>query len=329
MDIISARAVKEQAKQQLSQFLSNEKAVRALGIRAQRLDRAARPATMALGLARQAGNDYRLAVRLQHPQLVDSTQLKRIRELAKDEVDIRFIGAVHKLQVSSLQQKCRPLRIGCSVAHFQVTAGTLGAFVRNPAGDNMILSNNHVLANENAAMNGDAILQPGPFDGGQDPADRIATLASFIQLDFQQPNRVDCATALLDEGVQFDSINLDILGQLTGVRQNDLDVRENVSKIGRTTGATRGAVTAIELDNVVINYDRGDATFNGQVEIEGAGTEPFSQGGDSGSLIIDSAGRAVGLLFAGSSSGGTNGRGLTYANPIQVVLQTLNVTIIT
>jgi hypothetical protein len=58
----------------------------------------------------------------------------------------------------------RPLRIGGSVGHFKITAGTLGCFVRARIGDALhILTNNHVLADENRAKVGDAILQPGAF----------------------------------------------------------------------------------------------------------------------------------------------------------------------
>jgi hypothetical protein len=45
------------------------------------------------------------------------------------------------------QQRHRPLKIGVSVGHVDVTAGTLGCFVREPEGEGtFILSNNHVLA---------------------------------------------------------------------------------------------------------------------------------------------------------------------------------------
>ncbi|MEC2864095.1 hypothetical protein P9Y72_13915, partial [Bacillus cereus] len=40
------------------------------------------------------------------------------------------------------------------------------------------------LANSNNANIGDPILQPGPIDGGSDPADRIATLSRFIPITF-------------------------------------------------------------------------------------------------------------------------------------------------
>jgi hypothetical protein len=65
--------------------------------------------------------------------------------------------------------------------------------------------------------------------------------------------------------------------------------------------------------------------FDNQIEIEGAEEDGFRDGGDSGSLIVDEGRRAVALLFAGSDIGGTNGKGLTYANPIRAVLDALGV----
>jgi hypothetical protein len=47
----------------------------------------------------------------------------------------------------------------------------------------------------------------------------------------------------------------------------------------------------------------------------------FSQGGDSGSLIVDANRRPVGLLFAGSKNG------YTFANQIGQVLSALGVSV--
>jgi hypothetical protein len=82
-------------------------------------------------------------------------------------------------------------------------------------------------------------------------------------------------------------------------------------------------VTAIEVDDVIVNYDSGDFTFDGQFEIKSEQEGPFSLGGDSGSLIMDAEGHARGLLFAGSDVGGKNGKGLTYATELGIVLSTL------
>ena len=101
---------------------------------------------------------------------------------------------------------------------------------------------------------------------------------------------------------------------------------EEVEKIGRTTGITQGRVSAIELDDVVVGYGPGlgDISLDSQIEVEGTGAGPFSRGGDSGSLVYRRAdGVALGLLFAGSETGGENGTGLTYLNPIDAVLEAL------
>lgn len=186
-----------------------------------------------------------------------------------------------------------------------------------------ILSNNHVLADENRAKLGGPILQPGVIDGGQNPGDIIGKLTRFEKLDRLGVNQVDCAIASLDDTIKFHFKKLQGLGNLAGVGAAFLDAGADVAKIGRTTGLTRGRITAFELDNVVVGYDMGNLRFDYQIEIEGADTGPFSQGGDSGSLIVDGNLKAVALLFAGGDQGGTNGQGLTYANPIQKVLDTL------
>ena len=184
------------------------------------------------------------------------------------------------------------------------------------------------MANENLAAAGDNVLQPGHADGGMDPADAVATLTNFIPLDFNNPNTVDCAVATVNAGIQIDAANLDSLGRLTGVRTAPLGSNEPVAKVGRTTEVTRGMVLAAELDNVSVEYDSGDPVFNNVIEIQTSTGILFSSGGDSGSLIVDGALQAVGLLFAGSDTGGPNGLGLTYASPIDSVFQALSVSLV-
>jgi hypothetical protein len=328
MNLDSVRNAKQEALTVISQMARNDTFRRRLGIRAQSIDIGNQPRTIALGVARTSAGEYSLAVRVQNSLMLEGQAIAAIRHVAKNEVDIKYIGQVQKRQGPWFQQSCRPVRIGCSIAHFKVTAGSVGGFAQASAQAPMVLSNNHVLANENDAAVGDAILQPGPFDGGQNPGDKIGALTQFIPLDFTGVNTVDCAVATLDAGISFDSKNLDLLGQLGGVRTATLDVGDAVAKIGRTTGVTHGTVTAIELDNVAVGYDNGNATFNGQIEIEGTGSLPFSRGGDSGSLIVDQNNLAAALLFAGGETGGANGMGLTFANPIGAVLQALSVTLI-
>lgn len=220
--------------------------------------------------------------------------------------------------------RVRPLRPGVSIAHVDVTAGTLGAFVLVD-GRVHALSNHHVLAGAPGAALGDLVLQPGPADGGRAPDDRVGTLAAFVPLTRGQTATVDAAVALLDEEEVDPTYPV---GRVTTTAR--ALGGETVEKIGRTTSVTRGRVTAIELDEVVVGYgdDLGNLRFDDQIEIEGLGTSPFSRGGDSGSLVYREDGVALGLLFAGSETGGDNGRGLTYVNPIDAVLGALDATLL-
>jgi hypothetical protein len=224
----------------------------------------------------------------------------------------------------------RPLLIGTSIGHFSVTAGTLGCFVRRKDDGKMrILSNNHVLANENRATQGDAIIQPGDYDGGSVSKNRVGSLDSYVTLRRTSTNLVDCAIADLKRGVESDARKLHTVGRLAGLAP-DPEEYDLVEKLGRTTGHTLGRVSAFEVDDVTIEYDLGNLRFNGQIEIEGRDDGPFSLGGDSGSLIFTSGEHlAVGLLFAGSDQGGKNGKGLTYANPLARVLRRLDCELVT
>lgn len=280
---------------------------------------------VAVGLTPVGHGRARVAVRLEDD--ADRAVLPDLGAAAGDEIDVRVIGRVHALSAPGphpQRRRVRPLRPGLSVAHLTVSAGTLGGFVRTPAGLAM-LSNNHVLAASDAAAVGDAVLQPGPADGGR-AADRVAQLSAFERFTAERPNLVDAAVALLDAGVAADPGDVPG-GPLTGPVPHalDIDPDEDVEKIGRTTGHTVGRITAVEVDGVAVQYDTAVHVFDDQVEIEGrAGA--FSAGGDSGSVIWRARDRApTALLFAGSTTGGSNGAGVTFANPLSTVLAVLGV----
>jgi hypothetical protein len=284
---------------------------------------------IALGVAPVRKNQYRLAIRVQRVSLVKSSIVEDMVKKARGEADVRFVGRIAKRQdVPWYRGRVRPLQIGSSIGHYAITAGTLGAFVtRGRAKTLYILSNNHVLANEDAGKRGDAVTQPGAYDDGKRPADAVGKLATWIKFKKSGRNLVDAALARVDAGIEADRSRLQGIGgsrgRLAGVGPGFLDEGTTVYKVGRTTGVTKGRVTAFDLDNVVVAYDVGNLTFDNQIEIEGTGRRPFSDGGDSGSLIVNEDHLAVALLFAGGDSGGSNGLGLTYANPISTVLKQL------
>jgi hypothetical protein len=142
-----------------------------------------------------------------------------------------------------------------------------------------------------------------------------------VDLDSSEPSYTDAAIARLDRvPVSFEYP----VGRV--IKTARALGGEVVGKVGRTTAVTRGRVTAIELDDVVVGYeDLGALNVDDQIEIESLDDGPFSRGGDSGALVYRQDGVAIGLLFAGSESGGRSGKGLTYANPIDQVLEILDV----
>ncbi|MDQ3276353.1 MAG: hypothetical protein M3Q39_15355, partial [Actinomycetota bacterium] len=278
-----------------------------------------------LGVAPAASDDFRLAVRVQRRALLGSARVQAIVDAARGESDVRYIGRVEKLQGrASMRDHHRPLIVGASVGHVAITAGTLGAFVTTADGEMAILSNNHVLADENRAEIGDAIIQPADLDDGRDPEDVVARLSDYVPIAPVAVNRVDSAVATLVDGVDVDPVgSLGALGAGV-VAPQDAD---RVDKLGRTTGRTTGRVSAFNVRSVIVEYDISPTVrFDGQIEIQVDDGSEFSLGGDSGSLIVSEGNRVpVGLLFAGSDQGGPDGGAVTYANPIAEVLAALNV----
>jgi hypothetical protein len=224
------------------------------------------------------------------------------------------------IPVYDLTALARPVEGGSSVGHFNITAGTLGCVVKKSSGDDkeiFILSNNHVLADSNQGQIADNIIEPGVIDGGTDP---IAKLTDFepINLD-NAPNVIDAAIAKVIKNADVKSSILTI-GDVQQPRINPA-LYQSVRKHGRTTGHTVGMIMDIAAD-VNVRFGSKIANFEDQLAIQGFNNSLFSQGGDSGSLIVDATTRRpVGLLFAG-------GGNQTFACPIDKVLSRFNIDIL-
>lgn len=252
-----------------------------------------------------------------------------VESLKADGVHAR---AVHTGPIDLLAHRFRrrPAPGGVSIAHRNVTAGTLGCLckgIQEPRNDRtLVLSNNHVLANINQSQAGDPIYQPGPVDSGAIPMNHLGILERYVPINFNSVNYVDCATAWVDPD--------DVCPDLVYLRQGTPELFQfslptlrarlgmKVGKSGRTTQLTAGIVDAVGV-TIRVNTGAGRiARFADQIEIRGL-TGDFSRGGDSGSLIWtwDNLRNPVGLLFAG-------GGGSTFGNPIDSVLHALDVTLI-
>lgn len=266
--------------------------------------------------------------------------------------DIFATGPIHALQ-NAPTERFRPAPGGISVGHFRITAGTLGCYVKKN-NKLYILSNNHVMANSNDAEAGDAILQPGPTDGGSTANDQIAKLSEFIPITFQgggggggtSPCPIASATAsilnalaglvgsktelkpmkkaqaaenLVDAAIAEPLNPQDVKNEILNIGQisgtAEAALGMPLKKMGRTTGFTTGSVLQIDVTSQV-SYGGSKVGFFVDQFMAGA----MSAGGDSGSAVLNDDNQLVGLLFAGSTN-------TTIINRIQNVFTALQVSL--
>ncbi len=241
--------------------------------------------------------------------------------------------------VSHTAKQIPPIKLGTSggwiddLANGYCCGGTLGSLIQ--VGDTQyILSNYHVFesdivsgGNGTVAEKGDLIIQPGLIDVGCNEAEAqdIATLVKSSSL---PASNVDASLAQVVPGmVSADGAILEI-GTISS-NTVAAKLKQAVKKSGRTTGLTSSTVSGLNA-TVSVAYDDECAgkeaftkTFTGQIIISNRGSK-FLAGGDSGSLMVENINsnpRAVGLLFAGSST-------LAVANPINEVLSLFGATMV-
>ena len=274
---------------------------------------------------------------------------KRIGDTPSDVIEV---GDIRLLGTEGRTGAQRPARPGVSIGHFKVSAGTLGAVVRDrSSGETLILSNNHVLANltdgtDGRAAVGDPILQPGLYDGGDKNSAVIGHLARFVPIQRQavapicrfaklletllngtigavkpqyrvqvwrENERPNIVDCAVAAPVAPDAVAADIIEVGAIAGIKEAAPAMTVKKSGRSSGLTSSFVLATEVTlKVGVSYSEY-GIFADQIL---AG--PMSMPGDSGSLVLTDDNYAVGLLFAGSEQA-------TMFTPIGRVLDALNV----
>lgn len=213
----------------------------------------------------------------------------------------------------------RPLHIGLSIGHINGGSGTLGGFVENEEGRQCILSCNHVMALYGQIDDDDPnrIYQPGKTDKqGMVYTDAIGRLSDYVPLSDSDPNQSDSAIAILNKGIEHLSniipTNYGFLHEGETIRtlpdpsesRIPLSKGMKVYKIGKSTGQTFGYLSALSVDNVVINaaFQRNKPyVFDNVIEVDWQTTAEMSAPGDSGSLAYieyENKLYAIGLLFA-------------------------------
>ncbi|CAN5685998.1 hypothetical protein BH09PSE5_BH09PSE5_38910 [soil metagenome] len=233
--------------------------------------------------------------------------------------DVKEIGALRLEATTIRRTSARPpaLQSGLSVGHIDLTAGTLGAIVKGK-GKLHLLSNSHVLAMSGLAAVGDPIVYPGVADGGAMPGSLAARLTEFVPFDTSGAlvNRVDAAIAeIVSErpGKPKLAIYRATMPLRTAVPKRDM----KVAKFGRTTGKTQGRVIDVNFRFTIGYPGVGSVGYVDQVLCT-----RYTDGGDSGSIVVDTAtGHIVGLHFAGADGG-------SVFNPIRPVMKALGISFV-
>lgn len=282
---------------------------------------------------------------------------KKIDDVEIDVVELGFLRALDPNPAKAMaaefdpRSKVRPAPAGTSIGHKNITSGTFGCVVKKN-NQRYILSNNHILANSNYAQIGDAVFQPGPYDGGTS-FDQIAVLDDFIPLVYLNGGGnnppASCPFAktaaaganvvakTLGRSHRLVAVNTEVVDNEVDAALarplNDKDILDNIVEIGAPAGVTDPAINMevqkygrttkytknkIQQINATVQVSYGSsrlAQFKGQI-IAG----PMSDGGDSGSAVLDMSRNLVGLLFAGSEV-------ITICCPIKKVFEKLGVTL--
>lgn len=249
-------------------------------------------------------------------------------------------------------------------------SGTAGCRCVDTLGTQYILTNAHVAGGLITPAGGpiglitgfigDEIVQPGTGDAGLCPFDitnpaQVAFIRAIVQqdrigvlVDIESTVTVQPAIAIsgaapiniMDAAlVELDADMGDFMvpeGSYGSLQRTPLDrprLGTAVQKYGRTTINTNGSITGLNVAAIVSDGLSGRVGFYiKQIEVANLAAfgHPFSQGGDSGSLIIthnpgDPTDRQpVALLFAGGPSGAVDA---TLANPIGPILARFNIQI--
>jgi endonuclease G len=186
-----------------------------------------------------------------------------------------------------------PMQGGISISdEFHMAYGTLGGKVYDRVtGDEMILSNWHVLAGGWNARRGQFIYQPGRLDGGT-----FANAFARLTKDAMAVN-LDAAVATLTGSRRLINEQLG-LGPVTGVGSWQLGMI--VVKSGRSSQITYGRI--VEIESVArIRYGYLERLIRNVMVIDPLNGGEVSKPGDSGSWWLNEMTRqAIGLHFAGS-----------------------------
>lgn len=200
-------------------------------------------------------------------------------------------------------------------ALYQAKSGSVGSFAgivknkrtKNPA----ILTCGHVARIENSSYFLDNTTSDVKFYNGRDWNTKIGETSNIVMSSFCDGGLIDITNP--DHG-------LNNLKQIETIREDKLRRDEEYILISLRKKRLKLALGKIN------HYEKLDVAGGGEIKLknlivfEAESDDDYSIGGDSGSLIVDSQGRAVGIHIGGNLTSSTK---FTYAIPFKDLMEIL------
>jgi hypothetical protein len=269
------------------------------------------------------------------------------------------VNVIPSLGFQADNSRYRPIKGGIQISNGRwdldppgtpagIIIGTLGCVAIDKTDKSEVfLSNYHVLQGH-ATGPGIPIYQPAPiwFPNHVAPvavpsqvigdADKVAVVRRCVL----NP-KIDAGIARIDVSSCCHCCGIHFSNEINGLSVSGTPLRSTivgdepaapgmtVFKVGATTLRTEGRVVDTNHPDVVIQTGATSRTFTGQISIQNVDTtKQFSDVGDSGAVVVNAAGKIVGLLFAGGQMvAGEPQRFVSLANHIADVLRELNIEI--
>ncbi|MGL4552575.1 MAG: hypothetical protein ACRC33_15490 [Gemmataceae bacterium] len=289
---------------------------------------------LSYGIAKH-GVEYRVMLLVEKEGGWAHNQALALQKDRPGEIDVQVLGAAQSGKPGpvspAVQAKRSPgvrewvLRPGLSVSHFEGLPGTLGCLVNLKDTDGTVVpglvSASHVLGNMNSAEEGDRVVHPGNVDTDPTVEEVVGPLWNYQLLRHHSDatlaqalgNRLDVGAAeirdhhrvsenLVPSPADPDGTTIRLRGVVPLDEMTDL-IDQEVYKVGRTTWFTRGVLryalvtqqSVTMTDNRVYHF-RDVAVVHSSVP-----NQPFSEPGDSGSVVYTADGRGVGLVIGGTA----------------------------
>jgi hypothetical protein len=257
-----------------------------------------------------------------HALVPDSISLEGLGMRGKLPTDVREVGMP---RLHGLVSDMRPTRPGFNISHVSGGSGTLGCAVRSlDTGERLGLSCGHVIARYGRSKPGERVLVPSLEKAREHkqlasaPFGRLVSVGS-ISFDYDKAaTNVDAATVRPNSPTALDNTLALLDVRPSGVRA-DAPIGLPVQKVGSTSETTRGVILA---RHTILPFPFPDEQGRTRSVwfTDLLGISLFTQSGDSGALVLDLQGEAVGLHLA-------EYEGMSISAPIQRVLDALRCTL--